>query len=115
MYDASGDGWIVHMLYGTSQILKYLGSQACLSGPARQFSLTICIFELTRALLSTQKTFLSDPEWQILMEQLWVDDCVHGWHPKEALFDIIISCLSLGVRGLEFVVERVRACIGVLR
>jgi len=31
------------------------------------------------------------------MGKMWLKDCT-GWHPKEALLDLMISCTTLSVR-----------------
>jgi hypothetical protein len=32
MYDVSGEGWVKHFLYGTSQLLQYRGPERHLTG-----------------------------------------------------------------------------------
>ena len=105
MYDATGDGWVTHFLHGTSELLNHFGPSAFKTEPGREFFLTIRVFEISRALLFTQETFLNEPEWRLLTEGLWKDEEVYDWHPKEALFDIIISCSSLGVRSVNLITE----------
>jgi len=105
MSDATGDGWIMHFLHGTSELLGHFGPSAFMTEPGREFFLTIRVFEISRALLFTQETFLSQPRWKILMEGLCNDKSSYDWHPKEELFNIIISCASLGVRSTELMTQ----------
>jgi len=104
MYDVSGLGWTKHF-NGTSDILQYFGPEACLSGVGQKFFLTIRIFEISRALLFTEKTFLSEKKWQDLMAHIWDTRDIENWHPKEQLFDIMVSCSSLRCRGLKMIEE----------
>ena len=99
MYDTTGDGWIMHFLHGTSQLLNHFGPDACSHGAGREFFLTMRIFEISRSLLFTSETFLSEDKWQHLIGRMWNDENTHDWHPKEALYSIMTSCSSLGVRG----------------
>jgi len=105
MSDATGDGWMIHFLHGTSELLNHFGPSAFMTEPGREFFLTIRVFEISRALLFTRETFLSQPKWQYLTQGLWNGKEAHDWHPKEALFDIIISCSALGLRSMKLVGE----------
>jgi hypothetical protein len=103
MYDMSGEGWVRHFLYGTSKILQLFGPERCLSNLGRQFFLTIRVFEISRALIFTEETFLSDESWQSLMAQMWGSDTANDWHPKEALFNLMTSCSALGIRSMTLI------------
>ena len=105
MSDATGDRWIIHFLHGTSELLNHFGPSAFRTEPGREFFLTIRVFEISRALLFTQETFLVQPEWTNLMQELWNDQEFQDLHPKEALFDIIILCSSLAVRATKLMEE----------
>ena len=98
MYDVSGEGWIKHILYGTSKLLQYRGPDRHLSGMGRRFFLTVRIFEICRALIYSSETFLAQRDWQNLMDRIWSGDGVKDWHPKEALYDLMISCSALSIR-----------------
>jgi hypothetical protein len=98
MYDITGDGWVKHILYGTSKILQLRGPEAHLAGPGRSFFLTIRVFEISRSLIYAEPTFLADQEWVDVMVHIWGGDECNDWHPKEDLFDLMISCTSLGRR-----------------
>lgn len=99
MYDVTGDGWVKHILYGTSKILQLRGPDAHLIGSGRSFFLTIRVFEICRALIYAEPTFLADRDWVDLMKHIWDDkDGSQEWHPKEGLFDLMIACSSLSHR-----------------
>lgn len=98
MYDTTGEGWIKHVLYGTSQLLKLRGPSACLEGSGRSFFLTMRLFEICRALIYNESTFLEEPAWTSMMQQMWPEGSSEEWHPVESLFDLVISCSSLSMR-----------------
>ena len=98
MYDASGEGWIKHILHGTSQLLQFRGPALHLSGKGRRFFFTVRIFEISRALIYSSKTFLAQKKWRTLMDHMWLGDGVKDWHPKEALYDLMVSCSALFIR-----------------
>ena len=97
MYDVSGEGWFKHFLYGTSKLLQYRGPERHLTGMGRRFFLTVRIFEISRALIYSSETFLAQGSWQGLMENMWSGENATEWHPKEALYDLMVSCSTLNV------------------
>jgi hypothetical protein len=101
MFDATGEGWIKHFLHGTSALLQYRGPAAHLSSAGRRFFLTIRVFEISRALIYSSETFLAQEEWRSLPEKLWSGDQAKDWHPKEALFDLMTTCSTLGVQAMN--------------
>lgn len=103
MYDVSGDGWVKHMLYGTSRMLQVRGPAAHLAGYGRLFFITGRVFEICRALIYLEPTFLSDPPWVSLSKDIWNNETRVYWHPKEALFDLMLCCLNLSLRYLTLV------------
>lgn len=103
MYDSTGQGWTKHFLYGTSKLLEQFGPKRCLQGGGRTFFLTVRIFEISRALIFTQPTFLSTTPWTNLTTKLWQNESIMDWHPKEALLDLMTSCAELGVRAMRLV------------
>lgn len=98
MYDVSGEGWLKHILHGTSKILQARGPEAHLSGRGRSFFLTVRPFEICRALIYSEPSFLSDHSWTSLMTKMWNEDLAKQWHPKEKLFDLMLACSSLGTQ-----------------
>jgi hypothetical protein len=101
MYDVSGEGWVKHILYGTSRIVQYRGPNTHLTGVGRRFFLTMRIFEITRALVYSEETFLVQENWRSLMNIMWSGDGAMDWHPKEDLYDLMISCSALSVRYVQ--------------
>lgn len=98
MYDVSGEGWVKHILYGTSKILQLRGPDAHLTGPGRSFFLTVRVFEICRSLIYSEPTFLCEPSWRSLMSRIWDETLNNSWHPKEVLFDLMITCSTLSNR-----------------
>lgn len=107
MCDSSGNRWRSHFLHGTCQLLR-LQSPAVLTsqGPhdslMRNFFLATRIFEIARALIYSEATFLSQPTWKDGLAKLWKSGDAALWHPKEALFDLLPSCSDLSIRALNF-------------
>lgn len=97
MYDITGDGWVKHILYGTSRILQLRGPKAHVKGAGRSFFLAIRVFEICRALIYSDSTFLSEKAWVNLSELIW-DGEENDWHPKETLFDLMTLCSGLNQR-----------------
>ena len=66
-----GDSWLTHMKYGMSTIARLRGPKICLSSTAasRDFFLTFRWFELSRALLYVDTTFLAESEWITTMKK----------------------------------------------
>ena len=95
--DATGQGWVQHLVDGTSKALVATGPTVCLTGRGKRFFTEIRIFEVCRAIIFNEPTFLANSEWRFLTESL---------HPNEqaedcglnALLDIITSCSTLRVR-----------------
>ncbi|KAH8593573.1 hypothetical protein B0O99DRAFT_596081 [Bisporella sp. PMI_857] len=94
MYDATGDGWVQHFLYGTSRVLQVRGPQNCRSGHGRSLFLSMRVFEICRSAIYVEPTFLADPEWLQLLSEIRYENPVI-WHPKEALLDIMTSVVAL--------------------
>ncbi|SPO01485.1 uncharacterized protein DNG_04158 [Cephalotrichum gorgonifer] len=63
MQDSSGHGWLQHMIYGTSRALIASGPSACTSGSTRTFFAQARTFEVCRAIIFNEPTFLAQPEW----------------------------------------------------
>ena len=98
MFDITGDGWVKHILYGTSKILQLRGPEAHLTGRGRSFFLTVRVFEIVRSCFYPEPTFLGQHAWTSLMGRMWVGDRAAEWHPKEDLLDLLTSCSDLGHR-----------------
>ena len=106
MRDSTGVNWLAHFLHGTSTMLRLLGPNI-LTSPNKEnthsqaFFFSARIFELSRALIYTEPTFLSTSEWSAAIEMYWVQNGELRT-PKEALFDIIPAFGDLGMRVLDF-------------
>ncbi|PKX88460.1 uncharacterized protein P174DRAFT_398012 [Aspergillus novofumigatus IBT 16806] len=98
MQDTTGEGWVKHFLYGTSKMLQLRGPEAHIAGRGRSFFLTVRVFEVCRALIYSEPTFLCQPEWMSLMVKIENENDDNEWHPKELLFDLMIKCSSISHR-----------------
>ena len=107
MCDASGTNWLSHFLHGTCTILR-LQPPSCLALPdeknarKRTFFLSARIFEISRALIYSEPTFLSQPVWTSALADLWTGKGAALWHPKEALFDMLPSFSELSIRAIRY-------------
>jgi hypothetical protein len=97
MIDSSEKNWEKHFLYGTLHLLRAQGPECCRSGRGRERFLALRIFEISRTLLYNEPTFLSDPKWTMLAQYLR-EESVEAWHPKEAMYDLMLSCSVLSLR-----------------
>lgn len=97
MSDTTGQGWVQHLVHGTSSALVATGPLAFESGLGKRFFTEIRIFEVCRAIIFNEPTFLANPGWQELSAKL--QDVEDGQsHPLDALLDIIVLCSTLRVR-----------------
>lgn len=103
MYDVTGEGWVKHILYGTSKIMQLRGPTAHTNGPGRSFFLTFRVFEVCRALIYNDTTFLDQPSWRLLTKDIWSGQRGVEWHPKEALLDLMIPCSTLSMRYVRLI------------
>ncbi|EDU39451.1 Fungal-trans-2 domain containing protein [Pyrenophora tritici-repentis] len=107
MCDPTGNNWLAHFLHGTCAILRLLqpSSLACKdqhSTYTRTFFLTTRIFEISRALIYSEPTFLSEAVWANALARFWSGEGAAVWHPKESLFDMLPSVSELSIRALRF-------------
>ncbi|CAK7262586.1 hypothetical protein SEPCBS57363_000142 [Sporothrix epigloea] len=131
MSESPGPGWQLHMVHGTARALRTSGAASCRSGRARTFFLQARVFEVFRAIVCSDATFLTEPEWTNLLEEMWVSDRGRGhghghghghgrraqqlsqniedaddpWHPLDALLDLIVLCTKLRFRIRGFLAQ----------
>ncbi|KAM5350181.1 hypothetical protein ACJ41O_006686 [Fusarium nematophilum] len=102
MSDSTGQGWVQHLVHGTASALVAAGPLAFQSGRGSRFFLEIKIFEVCRAIVFNEETFLADPGWRNLSVSL--RGTAEGRvHPLDALLDVIVSCSTLRVRARDFI------------
>ncbi|KAF4453683.1 hypothetical protein F53441_3692 [Fusarium austroafricanum] len=102
MSDSTGQGWIQHLVHGTSKALVAAGPTACQSGRGRRFFTEIRIFEVCRAIIFNAPTFLATSDWRNLTDEMLTKDR-DGAHSLDELLDIIVSCSSLRVRASRLI------------
>jgi hypothetical protein len=96
MYDQTGDGWKRHMMYGVARLIDLNGPDAFNSAEVRSLYREVRIFEITRAVLLSQSTALTQSSWLSFNHKL-LANCESS-HPKEAIFDLMLSCADLSRR-----------------
>lgn len=97
MTDATGEGWIQHLVHGTSKALVAAGPTSCKSGHGRRFFTEIRIFEVCRAIIFNEPTFLAKPDWRCLTREIRTKE-QGDIDSLGELLDIIVSCSTLRVR-----------------
>ncbi|CAK7235518.1 hypothetical protein SBRCBS47491_009321 [Sporothrix bragantina] len=119
MSESPGKGWQLHMVHGTARALRASGAATCRRGRARTFFLQARVFEVFRAIVCSDATFLTEPEWTNLLEEMWVgqdgeprknrgpddDGGYQPWHPLDALLDLIVLCTKLRFRIRVFLAQ----------
>lgn len=98
MYDETGNGWARHMLGGTSLLLGAIHPNDCNSGLIHDFLIEIRNFEIFRAMLFAENTFLAQPTWREYSRGLWSENSADDWTPKESLLDLMTLIADLCVR-----------------
>jgi hypothetical protein len=98
MSDSTGDGWVQHLVHGTSRALVAVGPLSCQSGLSCRFFTEVRIFEVCRAIIFNETTFLADPQWRHMTAEMQSAMDKHEVHSLDALLDIIVLCSTLRVR-----------------
>ncbi len=98
MNDSTGEGWLQHLIHGTSQALIASGPSSCISGPCRRFFTESKIFEVCRAIVFNQPTFLAEDKWMALSASLREASIGSAQEALDALLDIVAMCASLRVK-----------------
>ncbi|KAF4975554.1 hypothetical protein FZEAL_7669 [Fusarium zealandicum] len=99
MGDATGQGWLQHLVHGTSRALVATGPLAFQSGSGKRFFMEIKIFEVCRAIIFNETSFLANPDWRCLSSKLHDPAEDYESHRLDALLDIIVLCSTLRTRA----------------
>ena len=97
-YDGSGAGFVSHFFHGTSQLLQRRGPDRHRTGAGRRFFIVARVVEVCRALIYSSETFLAHQDWQDVTACMWNGPHIIEWHPKEALYDLMIRCVALAMQ-----------------
>lgn len=97
-YDGSGAGFISHFFHGTCQLLQRRGADRHRTGAGRRFFVVARVVEVCRALIYSSETFLAHQDWQDVTACLWNGPHIADWHPKEALYDLMVRCVTLAMQ-----------------
>jgi hypothetical protein len=98
MNDSTGKGWLQHLVHGTSKALTASGPSTCISGPCMRFFTESKIFEVCRAIVFNQRTFLAETKWMALSASLRVSSMSSSQGALDVLLDIVVRCASLRAR-----------------
>lgn len=98
MMDPTGQGWLQHIIHGTSHALLASGPQAFESGIGARFFSEMKIFEVSRSIIFNEPTFLVAPDWINLSARLRAKREDHVWRALDELLDTIVFCSTLRVR-----------------
>ncbi|KAH8678432.1 hypothetical protein BX600DRAFT_493694 [Xylariales sp. PMI_506] len=102
MSDATGYGWLRHMIHGTAKALEASKPLNCRTGTTRRFFIQAKVFEVSRTILFNESSFLTQPEWMDMSRSLFMDDDeLVDQHPLNALLDIMAMCSQLRVRVVK--------------
>jgi hypothetical protein len=94
--DDSGEGWVKHMLYGTSKMLQLAGPSDCMSPIRRMFYDMFRVLEASRALLYNEETILSQEGWLQLQKTL--SSNATRWKPMEEIVTLMIQTSAFSLR-----------------
>ncbi|KAF5017870.1 hypothetical protein F66182_10165 [Fusarium sp. NRRL 66182] len=103
MNDPTGQGWIQHLVHGTSKALVAAGPSSCQSGLGQRFFAEIRIFEVCRAIIFNEPTFLADSEWTRLAVEMLSANDKDETRSLHELLDIVVLCSTLRVRASNLV------------
>lgn len=95
--DESGEGWVKHMLYGTSKMLQLAGPTDCMSSARRTFYDLFRVLEASRALLYNEETILSQECWLGLQNSL--SSSATRWDPMEEIITLMIKTSAFSLRA----------------
>ncbi len=98
MNDSSGEGWLQHLIRGTSQALIASGPSTFTSGPCMRFFMESKIFEVCRAIVFNQPSFLAEKKWMSLSASLRESSMSSSQRALDTLLDIVVMCASLRVK-----------------
>jgi hypothetical protein len=94
--DDSGEGWVKHMLYGTSKMLQLAGPNDCMSPVRKMFYEMFRVLEASRALLYNEETILSQECWVRLQKTLARNAA--RWDPMEEIITLMIQASAFSLR-----------------
>ncbi|KAH6652938.1 hypothetical protein BKA67DRAFT_568030 [Truncatella angustata] len=95
MHDPTGNGWIKHMVYGTSRAVEAAGPEFFRTEPGKSFFSQVRIFETCRTIVFNETTFLTRSDWAALSFGSREANFASPQHPLESLLDIITMCAKL--------------------
>lgn len=101
MVDPSGQRWVQHLVHGTSKALVAIGPHACVGSLSQRFFMEIKIFEVCRAIVFNDSSFLMQAEWIAFSKRVQSTIDTSNFHTFDDLLDIILRCASLRSRWVS--------------
>lgn len=101
MVDPSGQRWVQHLVHGTSKALVAIGPHACVGSLPQRFFMEIKIFEVCRAIVFNDSSFLMQAEWIAFSKRVQSTIDTSNFHTFDDLLDIILRCASLRSRWVS--------------
>lgn len=99
MSETSEVGWLQHMIHGTAKGLAAVGPSICNSPAGARMFQQAKIFEVCRAIVFNDRSFLTRPEWMTASRSLWTNESLADeWRPLDSLIDIMMMCPDLRFR-----------------
>jgi hypothetical protein len=98
MNDSTGNGWLQHLVHGTSQALIAGGPSTCISGSCGRFFAEAKVFEACRSIIYNQPSFLSGEGWMTLSASLRTSSTSRSQQTLDELLDVVVMCSSLRVQ-----------------
>lgn len=96
MYDTTAVAWHAHMGFGSSVLLNVFGPLSFCCGSSLSIYREMRLFEISRSVLFSEPTLLSQDEW--LLHDEACRTLVHDWGPLEIAFDLFLQCSTLSQR-----------------
>ncbi|KAK2042088.1 hypothetical protein LZ31DRAFT_526848 [Colletotrichum somersetense] len=109
MQDASGQKWLQHMVFGTSQALIASGPAKCISGTMRTFFIQARSFEVCKSIIFNQASFLAASEWIDLTDSLSKSNVEPVHSSLDELLQLTVLCSALRARTAKFI-ESISGC-----
>ncbi|CEN60921.1 hypothetical protein ASPCAL07592 [Aspergillus calidoustus] len=95
--EGSGDGYISHVFYGTSMLLRLVPPSSSMSPLRRAFYDIFRVCEASRALPHSETTILSEPTW-LRFQEAHQGSGDH-WNPLEEITTLMIETSAFNLRS----------------
>ncbi|KAH7309877.1 hypothetical protein B0I35DRAFT_398061 [Stachybotrys elegans] len=101
--ETTSDGWVKHMVHGTSRALESAGMSLHDTKSGRALFSHVRLFEVCRTILFNESTFLTRPEWISLSKVAWTSDSTAERCCLGDILDIMVASSALRTRASKMV------------